>query len=1165
MADIFNIAGEINSTSQEGTAVHANQVKDDLKNKKQSQINEEVGEELELHTNRLNALTGQNYITVQATQSTTAADIPTLINASGEGEQTDTLYRVGFWDGSAYVADKYTEYAWNGTAYVILDVKSSIGEVFDISLYKAVGGVLATFADLSAALDGGNNVPAGVRQGGMSIKFVQSSNNKYVQYRCMADTWSITTSDWQGVDDEPTADSNNLVKSGGVKNSIDNLRDEIGLLENITDTIDVIKGSYQGNVLVKDIQFSGKVGDSFYITVTSNIIADGKNVFFFYNGITQDSPYFAPTKNTRDSFTAPIDFSKLVFRLDDRFILDDGDIDILIEPCAGEGTLVQEIDSIEGTLSSLVVDSLDSSDSTKALSAKQGALLNQTIEALQTEVDNVQAEVISANDKYEWSDGYIHTDGKIKTSGDAYTYYLYTKTPIPVVANSKYSISNLSHYNSLLYLDYRKEVIGVQSLTDGTNDITAPSDCMYIQVSYVKALGTNAVVMTSTLPEEVGNLSEVVSDLSEETKLSPTVIEKNYSFSAGTLFSDKIDVSKAQKVELEFSLISGTLDYVQVYKNTTNGSNFLLQYTFSGNGEPSSKLTLDVSEIDNLIVYKAAASVTSAAELSLIVSKYTDRQYESKYNTVVKPNSFIGDSMLLTDLYDGVVIDDRASYYGWDTSTKIMTRSASDTTFAYIIDIEKVIGRLYIPNYKKYQRNNYRELVITEDGLKMIAVIQAPISASDSRYGIEYDSESNDVYIDLNVIKTNYPAAKYVIIGMEYGSQVPVSLIDGFVELPLWLKGQFENSIEDSIEELSEEVEALKNIPELILPTDTVAVVGHEWNMYFDNVFQVLTEGYDVMVSFTVIPEGSTIKTNSWQFIDELRITPTVQDVGDYTIAIRLSNRKKRTGWVVEKTMTLHVITDSALSNKKVIFIGDSLTNAGVYAAEIQHNLSNGGITSLGTRTATPTIDDVQLSVNHEGRAGWGAYDYTRTVTPYRTDVENAFWNPTKGAFDFSYYMQQQGYDGVDVVCIGLGTNGLEASDAKVKNTTDALQIMIDSIREYSPTVKILIALTPPPATQDGTGKHAHLQSAADLKRAEMMQVKKYLEMWQNTSDANLDVIELYFHIDRQRDFNTVTEAASFRNPEQVTRQNNNVHPSNYGYLKFADAYYNRILWQLTK
>ena len=32
----------------------------------------------------------------------------------------------------------------------------------------------------------------------------------------MSDTWSTTASNWQGIDDVPTADSNNLVKSGGV-------------------------------------------------------------------------------------------------------------------------------------------------------------------------------------------------------------------------------------------------------------------------------------------------------------------------------------------------------------------------------------------------------------------------------------------------------------------------------------------------------------------------------------------------------------------------------------------------------------------------------------------------------------------------------------------------------------------------------------------------------------------------------------------------------------------------------------------------------------------------------------------------------------------------------------------------------------------------------------
>ena len=93
---------------------------------------------------------------------------------------------------------------------------------FDISAYHATGGVLAKYADLTTALGtNGANVPDALRKGGMSVKFVQSSDNKYVQFRLMADEWSTTESDWQGIDDEPTAGSDNLVKSGGVQNELD--------------------------------------------------------------------------------------------------------------------------------------------------------------------------------------------------------------------------------------------------------------------------------------------------------------------------------------------------------------------------------------------------------------------------------------------------------------------------------------------------------------------------------------------------------------------------------------------------------------------------------------------------------------------------------------------------------------------------------------------------------------------------------------------------------------------------------------------------------------------------------------------------------------------------------------------------------------------------------
>ena len=92
------------------------------------------------------------------------------------------------------------------------------GSAFDISAHFASGGTLATYANLSAALTALNTLSASYKRGGMSIKFVQSSDNKYVQWRLMTNTFSTTVSDWQGVDEEPTAGSDNLVKSGGAIN-----------------------------------------------------------------------------------------------------------------------------------------------------------------------------------------------------------------------------------------------------------------------------------------------------------------------------------------------------------------------------------------------------------------------------------------------------------------------------------------------------------------------------------------------------------------------------------------------------------------------------------------------------------------------------------------------------------------------------------------------------------------------------------------------------------------------------------------------------------------------------------------------------------------------------------------------------------------------------------
>ena len=81
----------------------------------------------------------------------------------------------------------------NSAAEKLKELKSEA--VYDVSAHN--NG--ATFESLSALLSSENLstlIPTAVRCGGMSIRFVQSSDNKYVQYRLMANEWSIDTDDW---------------------------------------------------------------------------------------------------------------------------------------------------------------------------------------------------------------------------------------------------------------------------------------------------------------------------------------------------------------------------------------------------------------------------------------------------------------------------------------------------------------------------------------------------------------------------------------------------------------------------------------------------------------------------------------------------------------------------------------------------------------------------------------------------------------------------------------------------------------------------------------------------------------------------------------------------------------------------------------------------------
>ena len=103
----------------------------------------------------------------------------------------------------------------------LIDELYETTEIYDVSANNNGN----KYINLNAALGtNGANVPDNIRKGGMTVRFINSSTNKYEQWRYML---SSTTNDnfanvtnWQGIDNEPTQNSNNLVKSGGAYSAI---------------------------------------------------------------------------------------------------------------------------------------------------------------------------------------------------------------------------------------------------------------------------------------------------------------------------------------------------------------------------------------------------------------------------------------------------------------------------------------------------------------------------------------------------------------------------------------------------------------------------------------------------------------------------------------------------------------------------------------------------------------------------------------------------------------------------------------------------------------------------------------------------------------------------------------------------------------------------------
>ena len=158
------------------------------------------------------------------------------------------------------------------------------GVVYDIS--KATGQTYETFAD--ALGTDGNNVPPEVREGGMSVRFVHTGDNKYEEYRLIANDFTSDVSCWHNIDvtKEIGAYSASLVENASSMIYTEVIKN-LGIKQGENFSIKV-SGTHSGDrILLRANNTSGyniqdfcEIDKLYYKTAESDI----DSIFVYHNG-----------------------------------------------------------------------------------------------------------------------------------------------------------------------------------------------------------------------------------------------------------------------------------------------------------------------------------------------------------------------------------------------------------------------------------------------------------------------------------------------------------------------------------------------------------------------------------------------------------------------------------------------------------------------------------------------------------------------------------------------------------------------------------------------------------------------------------------------------------------------------------------------------------------
>lgn len=324
---------------------------------------------------------------------------------------------------------------------------------------------------------------------------------------------------------------------------------------------------------------------------------------------------------------------------------------------------------------------------------------------------------------------------------------------------------------------------------------------------------------------------------------------------------------------------------------------------------------------------------------------------------------------------------------------------------------------------------------------------------------------------------------------------------------------------------------------EVILPSNLKVVANNNLLLYFNNCIK----NVDVNKFQLVMCNGGGINFNKCWLLNKA-------DISNSTYYYQIFE-KKLSSYSDRYSFKIQNIDSDAGNglNKKVLFIGDSLTASNNYTKKVIDLFSNDvmHIQSLGTLGSG--------IYKMEGRSGWRAYTYTHCATGADEGVSgihmgiNPFYNTSTEKFDFSYYMTQQGYTDVDYVFINLGTNDLNRSPMTETDIMGYYDEMITSIKQYNSNIKICLWLPPL--------RGIHDNSSYILQRDRALQIHQWLiKKYDNRMSENIYLIPVYLQVSADDDYNIsdiiISENTTLHNVTDL------IHPKDSGYKAISEVIY---------